>query len=176
VSSMQTFSQYYDQIVNEGPPVYVDPSDTRASDMYNDMDPESSDKATRYGAVGKEHEDDTIQRINRVAEAIYNTLKMEQEDRQRAGEDVVSSEKWSNLKLRLIQLAIDEKVPATRAKFFMRVIVNSLKAAGIIQVNVKADKVMVDTPPEDRQEDVKAISQGVVQAKKKGLLSRLFSR
>ena len=181
--SILIWEAYSQQTINEGPPVYVDPHDDRAGGLSDLMSRDGgrggdSDfgKATKYGKVGKEDESETIQRINRVALTIYNTLKKEQDARVYAGEDAVSPEKWSNLKHRLLQIAQDEGIPSTRSKFFMRVIVNSLKTAGIIQVNVKADKVMVDAPPEDRVEDVAAISQGVEQIAKKGILGKLFSK
>ena len=174
----QLIFEVYTRSLTEGP-IYVDPEDDRAgrlSDYIGQDDGRGGDsdfgKAKKYGKVGKEDEAGTIERINRVALRIYQTLRTEQDDRVQSGGDVISPEKWSNLKIRLLQIAKDEGVPATRSKFFMRVIVNALKVAGIIQVNVKADKVKVDAPPEDAAEDIEAIEQGA----KKGLLGRIFGR
>jgi hypothetical protein len=168
--------------LTEGP-IYVDPSDERAGNLSDYISQDSgrggdSDlgKAKKYGKVGKEDESGTIDRINRVALKIYQTLKDEQDARSASGEDVVSSEKWSNLKFRLLQIAKDEGIPATRAKFFMRVVVNALKVAGIIQVHAKTNKVEVDTDPEYKEDDIEAIEQGVERVAKKGLLGRLFGR
>ena len=183
----------FKQFFNEGP-IYVDPNDTRAGNLSDYMGQDvgrggDSDfgKAIKYGKIGREDEHETIQRINRVAVAIYNTLKAEQDTRVQAGEEAVSPEKWSNLKLRLIQLAREEGLPSTKAKFFMRVIVNTLRVAGIIQVNVKTDKVMVDVASGDQAEDIETIEQGVEQAEaewlakaeelpEKGFLGKLFSK
>ncbi len=177
----QLIFEVYTKSLTEGP-IYVDPQDDRAGRLSDFIGQDAgrggdSDlgKAKKYGRVGTEDETDTIERINRVALRIYQTLRTEQGDRVNSGGDAISPEKWSNLKSRLLQIATEEGVSATRSKFFMRVIVNALKVAGIIQVNVKANKVVaviVDTPPEEASEDMEVIKKST----KTGLLGRIFGR
>lgn len=180
------FEIYSNSVLNEAPPLMVgdEPPGDMSAMLSRDPGRGGSseyDKAAQYGKIGKEDVQSTMERLNRVALRVYEQLRHEQDERVRSGGDPVSEEKWSSLKTRFHHFATEEGLGKARAGYFMRVVVNILKNAGIIRVDVKpgTDVAHVVVSQDNEAKDLHAIDTSVDQAehiakKKPGLLSKIF--
>lgn len=159
-------------------PLWVDPDRREhAGGLSSSLSPDARDKARRYGWAGKkdENENDIMSRVDEISLEVYDSLKQEQDRLDYETGDPVNPIKWSVLKDDLKHLAIKRGVKDTRARWFMRVIVKALKDNKIIRVDKKRNAVVVDAPPKDKAEDLKAIDNTVEPIVRKGFFKKWFS-
>lgn len=182
------FEQYCNNVLNESPPPLMVGDVPPPKDVSSMLSREPGrggssgyEKALQYGRVGAEDVQSTMERLNRVALRVYEQLRHEQDERVRSGGDPVSEEKWSELKNRFHHFATEEGLKKARAGYFMRFVVNILRDAGIIQVDVKpgADVAHVAPSRDNEAKDRRAIDTSVDQAehivkKKPGFLKKIF--